>query len=528
MSEETKYQRSVQYLMLPPNREEMYCYSKRYKWWIIIPSLFSFAGLCASQVKFAFAAPWLWWLVPFLIFTFIYYVVSLLVNIGTPDFDVEHHKSFIEQWKYARSMDGHWPSVDIFLPICGEPIAVLRNTWKLVLEMRKVYPGLCTVYILDDGNSMEAKVSAESFGFQYFVRPNRGEMKKAGNLKFGYCHSRGDAILILDADFCPHREMLMHMLPYMWTDPTVGIVQTPQFFRTTSSQNWLERGASAVQELFYRYVQVSRNHHKGAICVGTCALYRRWAWDSIGGPHQIEHSEDVWGGVMCYSKGWRLQYLPINLSAGLCPSDVGSFGRQQYRWCLGSMSLLRSKKFWQIKMPFMTRICYMSGFFYYWHTALITFVMPIIPIILVTFLSQQINWINYAFIIPSFFYSFIVFPLWHKADFRLDSGMIDALATKMVYGWSHAFCIFDILRGRPLGWRPTGAASNAPKSKTHWHVRNARALLFIWGVSTGLAWIGGAAWRMVRSPAPWNFLLIMLTGIVNLLVVLRACIGANG
>src|SRR6266849_3265121 len=298
MSEETRYQRSVPYLMLPPNQEEMYCYGKRYKWWIVIPSLLSFIGLCASQIKFASDAPWLWWLFPFACFTFLYYVVSLSVNILTPDFNIEHHKFFIERWQRERAFDGLWPSVDIFLPICGEPVIVLRNTWKLVLEMCKAYPGRCTVYVLDDGNSAEARESAGLFGFAYVIRPNRGEMKKAGNLKFGFQISRGDAILVLDADFCPNRNMLLHMLPYMWNDRRVGIVQSPQYFRTTSSQNWLSRGAGAVQEFFYRYNQVGRSHYKGAICVGTCALYRRWAWESIGGPYQITHSEDVWTGVM--------------------------------------------------------------------------------------------------------------------------------------------------------------------------------------------------------------------------------------
>jgi cellulose synthase (UDP-forming) len=526
MSKETKYQRSVRYLMLPPSQEEMYSYSERYHWWIAIPSLLSFLGLCISQVRFALAAPWLWGLLPFLVFTITYYSVSMITSIATPDFYVERHKLFIAQWKQDRYIDDLWPSIDIFLPICGESIIVLQNTWKLVLEMRKIYPGTCTVYVLDDGDSPKAKYAAKAFGFEYVVRPNRGEMKKAGNLKNAYHISNGDAILILDADFCPHRDMLMHMLPYMWENPRVGIVQSPQYFRTTSSQNWLERGAGTVQELFYRYIQVCRNHYSGAICVGTCALYRRAAWDSIGGPYQIEHSEDVWGGVMCGSKGWGLEYIPINLSAGLCPSDYGSFVRQQYRWCLGSMSLIRSKQFWQIKMPFMTRLCYASGFFYYWHTALFTFVMPIIPIILVSFLPQQINWVNYALLLPCFFYGYIVFPLWHKSDYRLDSGFIDAMATKMVYGWAHAFTIFDLLRGRPLGWRPTGSSSTS--TRTHWHVRHSRLLLFTWGGMTGVTWIGLCMWRMANSSTPWNFSLIFLTGLINLLVVLRASVGASG
>ncbi len=510
-------------MMLPPNQEEMYSYGERHHWVMVVSSLLSFIGLCVSQVKFALAAPWLWWLLPFLAFTFAYYGVSFVTSIRTPDFNVELHRAFIELWRRDRLADGNWPSVDILLPICGEEALVLWNTWKLVLRMCETYPGKCNVYILDDGNSQEAKEVAECFvGFHYHVRPNRGEMKKAGNLKYGYDISKGDAILILDADFCPHRDMLMHMVPYMWEDPKVGIVQSPQYFRTTPQQNWLERGAGAVQELFYRYIQVCRDKYDAAICVGTCALYRRWAWDSIGGPTQIDHSEDVWGGIECYEKGWSLKYIPVNLSAGLCPSDYGSFVRQQYRWCLGGMSLLLSKRFWHMKMPPMTRLCHISGFFYYWHTALFTFVMPIIPTLLVAFLPQQISWYDYALLIPSLFYGYIVFPLWHKSDYRLDSGLLDAMAVKMVYGWAHVFTLFDIIRRRPLGWKPTGSGTGHMRVQTHWHVHHTRLFLLAWGGSSGLAWIGLCVWRMWRSPAPYNFALILLAGIVNLLVVLRA------
>lgn len=525
MSDESRYLRSVPYLLLPPNHEEMYRYCKRYKWWLIIPSLFSFTGLGMSQVKFAITSPYLWIFFLFLIFTFLYYFLSLLINIFTPDFDEKRHQQFIKQWRKERLRDGRWPSIDIFLPICGEPIDVLRNTWKLVMEMCKRYPGKTTVYILDDGNSSEARAEAEKFqhvGFRYLVRPNRGIKKKAGNLKYAFEHSAGDAILIFDADFCPNREMIFHMLPYMWSDEQVGIVQSPQYFRTSNQQNWLARGASAVQELFYRYVQVSRNHHRGAICVGSCALYRRAALASIGGPHQIEHSEDVWTGMMCYTKGWTLRYIPVNLAVGLCPSNFNAFLRQQYRWCRGSMSLLASKIFWRTRMPFLTRLCYMSGFCYYCHTALFIFVAPAIPVVLLLFLYQQVRWENYLLVLPSFLYSFIIFPLWHKSDYGLNGGLLDATATKLIYSWAHALTLFDLLRGRPLGWQPTGSSAAASRANSHWHIKHARLLLFTWGMLTSLAWLGLGVWRMYQSSQPWNFIPVLLVGMFNVLVVFKA------
>jgi len=70
----------------------------------------------------------------------------------------------------------------------------------------------------------------------------------------------------------PRPDCLRETLPYFAAEPDLGIVQTPQFFATSRRQNWLERGAGAVQELFYRVAQVSRDGRDAAICVGTYAV----------------------------------------------------------------------------------------------------------------------------------------------------------------------------------------------------------------------------------------------------------------
>ena len=145
----------------------------------------------------------------------------------------------------------------------------------------------------------------------------------------------GEFILILDADFAPRADLPAEMLPYLIADPRLGIVQSPQYFRTGARMSWIERGAGAVQELFYRLMQVSRDRHDGAICVGSCAIYRREALAANGGTTLIEHSEDVHTGFDLRRAGWGLRYIPVPLAAGLCPSDPGSFLIQQYRWCAG-------------------------------------------------------------------------------------------------------------------------------------------------------------------------------------------------
>ena len=188
---------------------------------------------------------------------------------------------------------------------------MVRNTWKYVAEMSRHYQGTVTAYVLDDSASPELKAMAREFGFAYARRPNRGWFKKSGNLWFGFQVSYGDYILLLDADFAPRHDLLNEALPYMEADSDVGIVQTPQFFRITNDQSWVERGAGAVQELFYRSIQAARSRKGGAICVGSCAVYRRAALKQNLGMTLAEHSEDVLTGFDLNRMGW---------SSATCPS----------------------------------------------------------------------------------------------------------------------------------------------------------------------------------------------------------------
>ena len=472
---------------------------------IIRTSLASFGALLISQARFVFITPLLTWVfLPFVAFTTFYYLISLCVNAGNRGFDLEAHRQLVRSWWPTR-----YPSLDVFLPVCGEPIAILHNTWTHVFELARAYPGTATTYVLDDAANAQVRVMAADFGFTYLVRPYRGWMKKAGNLRYGFGCSAGEFILILDADFAPRADLPGQMLPYLAADPSLGIVQSPQYFRTTARMSWIERGAGAVQELFYRLVQVSRDRHNGAICVGSCAIYRRAALAANGGTTLIEHSEDVHTGFDLRRAGWGLRYLPIPLAAGLCPSDPDSFLVQQYRWCAGSMSLLGSRKFWATRMRLRTRCCYLSGFCYYVHTALFTFAAPAIPLVMLIALPERVRLANYLFIAPSMIYNLVVFPAWHRCRFGPE-----ALMAKLLYGWAHLFALWDIARRRRMGWQATGGGKRKAGTRRIW------VGLSVWNGGTGLAWVALAAWRMTHYGAA--FVPLLATGLLVFAITVMA------
>lgn len=429
-----------------PSDEEKYSYLKRNNYIMLFFSIISFGAIQVSMYNFLTTNELMWPLYFYFGLTVIYFLVSFVINISSKDFNSTEHKRIVKKWKSHLT-----ESVDIFLPTAGESIDVLKNTWDGIRELRRNYRGKITVYCLDDAAKPEVAYLAKMYEFKYEVRPNRGWFKKAGNLRHGYNISNSTFVAIFDADFRPRDDMLQEMLPYFYEYKNIGLVQSPQYFDVKSSQNWLQRGAGAVQELFYRVSQVSRQNHSASICVGSNAVYRRAALADTGGTALIEHSEDVHTGFNMRMHGWTIQYIPIILAKGLCPGDMKAFFKQQYRWCLGSMTLLSSSKFWKMKISLKGRLSYFSGFLYYIHTAVSSLFVPIIPIAILVLYPEQVTLQNYLLILPSIIFVQIIYPLWHKATYG-----IEAWSTRTVYGWAHLFAIFDAITRNKMQWQATG------------------------------------------------------------------------
>jgi len=495
-------------LPVPPKDHEKWTYIRRHMWVLTLCSALSFPPLVYSQYRMVENSPWFLIYAPFALFGIMTFLLSLVVDGMSRSFDLAEHKRIVAGW-----LPLWYPSVDVFLPVCGEPIEVLRNAWNHVAVLRNRYPGQVTPYVLDDSADPKLKAMARRFGFAYATRPDRGWFKKSGNLRYGFSISNGDYILLLDADFAPRADLLDETIPYLDMFPDIGIVQTPQFFRVLDEQTWVERGAGAIQELFYRSIQTARAKKGGAICVGSCAVYRRSALEQNKGMSLAEHSEDLHTGFDLYRLGYKLRYLPIALSTGVCPDNILAFLNQQYRWCSGTMSLMRDKKFWKTKLPLYMRLCYLTGLVGYVYTAVFTFVAPALAIGMLLFVPGQLLMRNLIFIAPVLFYAGVIYPMWHRAPYRLE-----AWSVRVISGWAHLFAFTDMLRGRLRGWQPSGSGSKKQDGRRRLWIG-----LIGWSAGSAALWVGLALWRMMTMN-PYNFFLIFVLGLFQLVVVGRILI----
>jgi cellulose synthase (UDP-forming) len=496
----------------PPLNSEKYRYVKHNTWVLTICSTGSFPLLLFSQLLLMVHYHWFLVCVPFVALCALFLMLPLFTDGIARSFDLGAHQRLIDEWQPEN-----YPAVDVFLPVCGEPLPVLRNTWTYVARMMRRYRGTVVPYVLDDSANAQIKAMAREFGFVYATRPNRGWYKKSGNLWFGFQISEGDYILLLDADFAPRHDLLDETLPYMTAYPDTGIVQTPQFFHVEDDQTWIERGAGAVQELFYRSIQAARASKGGAICVGSCAVYRREALADNLGMTLAEHSEDVLTGFDLNCMGWKLRYIPVALSTGNCPDNVPAFLNQQYRWCSGTVGLLFTRRFWRAPLPVYTRMCYVAGLVYYIYTAIVTFAVPMLTISLLVWEPRLLLLRNMLLMVPSLVYSAVIFPGWHHAPYRLE-----AWAVKLISGWAHFFAYWDAIRGKPLGWKPSGGDKKKQDGRRRFFV-----CFLCWTVGTSVAWAGLSLWRMMTMD-PANFVVLLALGIFELMVAARVLIQPAG
>jgi cellulose synthase/poly-beta-1,6-N-acetylglucosamine synthase-like glycosyltransferase len=485
-------------LILPtaPTDIEKLMYLDAKKTWLYCYSVVSFFALSAGMWLFILSNYYFMFFAPFVLLTMVYLSISYFPILASKPYDHQTHLKVV-----AKGFPSDLPSVDILLPCCGEPLKVLENTYRHVRQLK--WPGAnLKVWVLDDGHKDTVRDLAGRYGFEYVRRDDRPHLKKAGNLRNAFKITNGDFFVIYDADFCPRPDFLLETIPHMLHDPKIAIIQTPQFFRVLDEQTWVEKGAGLIQELFYRLIQPGRNHYGASICVGTSALYRRKALEPFGGTAPIEHSEDVMTGFTCVSSGWRIFYLPLNLSMGVCPSDMRSFFNQQYRWGSGSTTLMLNKKFWSSSLSWMQKTCYFSGMMYYSATALSIFLNPMPGISLLLFNPELIKWFNIGFAIPSLIGSTLVAFFWSKQKYGLFVNKV-----RIIQYYAHLYAVKDKLLNTQVGWIPTGG--KATKSKSRFD--SAKSLMIVWTCLTTALVLGGSVWRSFLIP--WYHLvpLVLLT-----------------
>lgn len=435
------------YLPSPPSPEEKLSYADPNPYPFGLAGLLLLAVFCYSSYYFL-TKTMSWWMIPYLLFCAVYVANLGFCSLGSllaQPFNLQEHK------QRMGATPEYYPSVDVYLPNCGEPLSILTNSYRAVSLLD--WPAhLLNVYVLDDVGDPLVEQLAHELGFHYLSRPNKGHLKKAGNMRYAFSRTQGDLILVLDADFAPCVELLKETVPY-FTDEKLAILQTPQYFVVSEDQSPIQKGSTYLQEVFHRLIQSFRDRWGASVCTGSCALYRRAALAPFGGAAPVPRSEDVNTGLSVLRTGWSIKYLPLNLASGLSPDTVKSFFNQQYRWCSGSLHLVSSMSFCRSDIGLLVKVSYLLSILYYLCSGLGS-LMFTLPSLINVWLYPQSMWAtNYMLIVPTILAVIAMRGVWSSSPWGTQ-----VLMTAEAASFTHLVAISDVVGGSVEPWVPTGAA----------------------------------------------------------------------
>jgi cellulose synthase (UDP-forming) len=257
------------------------------------------------------------------------------------------------------------PSVDIFIPTYNESPDILRRTVCGAQGIRYLNK---QVYLLDDGRRQEVKQLADELGCGYITRTDN-KHAKAGNINHALTKTKGEFVIIFDADHVPVPSFIERTIPFFKNDPKLALVQTPHRFLNASPTErnlYLEGKLPQEQELFYQRVQIGNNRWNAAFFCGSAAVLRRSALLEVGGVATETVTEDCHTCMKMHALGYNSIYVSTPLSVGLSPESFDGYVVQRSRWGRGMAQILRVdnplvKK--GLSLP--QRICYFSSMMHF-------------------------------------------------------------------------------------------------------------------------------------------------------------------
>lgn len=239
------------------------------------------------------------------------------------------------------------PSVDVFIPTCGEPLDVVLDTIRAACTLD--YPtSRFRVLVLDDAGSATLRKSIEELrltsypNLSYNSRLSSAKGRvfaKSANLNYALFTLQQDPAFqpqpeycaILDADCIPTPDFLRATLPHLLLNPAAALVTTRQYYYN------LPPGDPLAQSRLYFYACDNANldAQNRAIDAGSGAVFRRKAILDVGGYPTFSFSEDWQLSLILRSKGHQVLQVEEPLQWGTVPGSLKGHVAQRDRWNIG-------------------------------------------------------------------------------------------------------------------------------------------------------------------------------------------------
>lgn len=278
------------------------------------------------------------------------------------------------------------PSVTVIIPAKNEPLDVLELTFISIAGLDYKNKKIVFLDGSDDKYVRENKQLAEKYDITYF-KPDIETRSKAQTVNLYLPKISTKYVSIFDADQNPMPDFLLETVALAEYSGNIAFVQTPQLYSNLNASP-IAYGATLQQSVFYETVCESKGSVDAMFCCGTNFLMRTEVLKEVGGFDETSVTEDFASSVRIHSLGYRSIYYNHARVFGMAPQDLESYFKQQFRWAVGSVGVLRELFTMKIKGQLTISASQLWEYFLsatYYFTGWSFFILMICPILFLLF-----------------------------------------------------------------------------------------------------------------------------------------------
>ena len=270
-----------------------------------------------------------------------------MISVGVEDAQ-EVKEQDIEKLKLSHTVyqeSGTNPvTISVVLPTFNNGSEEYIETMEMIMRKigKLIDRGAIDELVIVDGS--RDKDERPDFDFIKFIHRDNRQGFKAGALVDAMPKTKGEIIVIFDADWIPHPDFLRNVVrPF--ADKKVAIVQTRQGFYNKDT-NLITRFAAYTLMIYHSIMMPINNKINCVFFCGTAGALRKSAVDDAGGwtPGSVTEDSDL--SVRLLMKGYKTVYLESETPSEV-PDTFESFIKQQMRWCYGNARVFFDN-FWKI------------------------------------------------------------------------------------------------------------------------------------------------------------------------------------
>ncbi|MEW6171238.1 MAG: glycosyltransferase, partial [Candidatus Omnitrophota bacterium] len=261
-----------------------------------------------------------------------------------------------------------YPFFSIVIPAHNEE-KIIEQTIENLKDMD--YSGGYEVIVVNDGSSDNTAKTLDNLLTKYpqwfravQMVPNCG---KARATNVGIVFTKGQFILVIDADCLLAKDALKYMAWHLVNFPRVGAVTgNPRILNRTSLLGKIQVGEySSIIGLIKRSQRILG---KLLTVSGVIAAYRKSALSACGFFDADTVTEDIDMTWKLQKKFWDVRYEPRALGWILAPETIRGLWRQRIRWAQGGVEVIkkhynvwfdwRQRRFWLVYIEYVCAICW--------------------------------------------------------------------------------------------------------------------------------------------------------------------------